>query len=76
MYGPGRVRVNVQVAKIAAERLVAFHVERLIAKEQDLMLRSAWCNSSTWRLLSGLASVKPSTSAPMRGVTGVTLMVS
>jgi hypothetical protein len=31
-----RVRVNVQVAKIAAERLVAFHVERLIAKEQDL----------------------------------------
>src|SRR6266566_6842322 len=39
MYGPGRVRVNVQVAKIAAERLVAFHVERLIAKEQDLMLR-------------------------------------
>ena len=35
----GRVRVNVQVAKIAAERLVAFHVERLIAKEQDLMLR-------------------------------------
>jgi hypothetical protein len=37
--GPGVVRVNVQVAKIAAERLVAFHVERLIAKEQDLMLR-------------------------------------
>jgi hypothetical protein len=35
----GRVRVNVQVAKMAAERLVAFHVERLIAKEQDLMLR-------------------------------------
>jgi hypothetical protein len=29
----------VQVAKIAAERLVAFHVERLIAKEQNLMLR-------------------------------------
>jgi hypothetical protein len=35
----GRVRVNVQLAKIAAERLVAFHVERLITKEQDLMLR-------------------------------------
>jgi hypothetical protein len=35
----GRVRVNVQVAKIAAERLVGFHVERLIAKEEDLMLR-------------------------------------
>ena len=35
----GRVWVNVQVAKIAAQRLVAFHVERLIAKEQDLMLR-------------------------------------
>jgi hypothetical protein len=31
--------VNVQFAKIAAERLVAFHVKRLIAKEQDLMLR-------------------------------------
>src|SRR6516162_4288249 len=36
---PGRVRVNVQFAKISAERLVAFHVKRLIAKEQDLMLR-------------------------------------
>src|SRR2546421_11747100 len=35
----GRVRVNVQVAKIAAERLVTFLVERLIAKEQNLMLR-------------------------------------
>jgi hypothetical protein len=35
----GRVRVNVQLAEIAAERLVAFHVKRLIAKEQDLMLR-------------------------------------
>src|SRR6516164_9920082 len=31
--------VNVQLAKISAERLVAFHVKRLIAKEQDLMLR-------------------------------------
>ena len=30
----------------------------------------------TWRLLSGLASVKPATSAPIRGVTGMTLMVS
>jgi len=37
--GPGVFGVNVQVAKIAAERLVAFLVERLIAKEQDLMLR-------------------------------------
>jgi hypothetical protein len=27
----GRVRVNVQLAEIAAERLVAFHVKRLIA---------------------------------------------
>jgi hypothetical protein len=35
----GRVRANVQLAKIAAERLVAFHVKLLIAKEQDLMLR-------------------------------------
>src|SRR5260370_28770240 len=35
----GRVRVNVQVAKIAAERLVTFLVERLIAKKQNLMLR-------------------------------------
>src|SRR6516162_6888446 len=35
----GRVRVNVQLAETAPERLVAFQVERLIAKEQDLMLR-------------------------------------
>src|ERR1700730_6066424 len=35
----GCVRVNVQVAKIAAERLVTFLVEWLIAKEQNLMLR-------------------------------------
>src|SRR5262249_891886 len=34
-----RVRVNVQLAETAPERLVAFHVKRLIAKEQDLMLR-------------------------------------
>jgi hypothetical protein len=54
---------------------VAFHVKRLIAKEQDLMLRQRQM-PSTWRLLSGLASVKPATSAPIRGVTGMTLMVS
>src|SRR5215831_10757771 len=35
----GRVRVNVQLAETAPERLVAFHVKRLIAKEQDLVLR-------------------------------------
>src|SRR5215469_6501233 len=35
----GRVREDVQLAKISAERLVAFHVKRLIAKEQELMLR-------------------------------------
>src|SRR5215467_14932399 len=34
-----RVWVNVQLAETAPERLVAFHVKRLIAKEQDLMLR-------------------------------------
>src|SRR5215469_1330768 len=33
------VWVNVQFAETAPERLVAFHVKRLIAKEQDLMLR-------------------------------------
>jgi hypothetical protein len=30
----GRVRVNVQVAKIAAERLVTFLVERLMRKNR------------------------------------------
>src|SRR5262245_27646309 len=34
-----RVWVNVQLAETAPERLVAVHVKRLIAKEQDLMLR-------------------------------------
>src|SRR5262245_15000914 len=34
-----RVWVNVQLAETAPERLVAFHVKRLIAKEQDLILR-------------------------------------
>src|SRR5215813_4978195 len=34
-----RVWVNMQLAETAPERLVAFHVKRLIAKEQDLMLR-------------------------------------
>src|SRR5262249_59412263 len=34
-----RVWVNVQLAETAPERLVAFHFKRLIAKEQDLMLR-------------------------------------
>src|SRR6516164_214300 len=31
--------LGMPLAKISAERLVAFHVKRLIAKEQDLMLR-------------------------------------
>ena len=38
-FGPGVLRVNVQFAEISAEPLVGFHVHRLIAKEQNLMLR-------------------------------------
>src|SRR5262249_9780884 len=74
-FRTGRVRVNVQLAEIAAERLVAFHVKRLIAKEQDLMLRQRQVQFLDLAVLSGLASVKPATSAPIRGVTGMTLMV-
>ena len=35
----GRAGVNVQFAEISAEPLVGFHIQRLIAKEQNLMLR-------------------------------------
>ena len=38
-FRPGRARMNVQFTKIAAEPLVRFHVQRLIAEEQNLVLR-------------------------------------
>src|SRR5262245_12515417 len=38
-FGPGRAGVNMQFTEISAEPLVVFHVQRLIAKEQNLVLR-------------------------------------
>jgi hypothetical protein len=38
-FRPRRAGVNVQFAEIAAEPLVSFHIQRLIAKEQNLVLR-------------------------------------
>ena len=38
-FGARRVGVNMQLTEISAEPLVGFHIQRLIAKEQDLMLR-------------------------------------
>src|SRR5262245_42708854 len=38
-FGPGRAGVNMQFTEISAEPLVGFHVQRLIAKEQNLVLR-------------------------------------
>ena len=38
-FRPGRAGVNVQFTEISAEPLVGFHIHRLIAKEQDLVLR-------------------------------------
>ena len=38
-FGPGRAGVNMQFTEISAEPLVGFHIQRLIAKEQNLVLR-------------------------------------
>src|SRR5262245_2946001 len=38
-FGPGRAGVNMQFTEISAEPLVGFHIQRLIAKEQNLALR-------------------------------------
>ena len=38
-FRPRRARMNVQFTKIAAEPLVRFHLQRLIAEEQNLVLR-------------------------------------
>ena len=38
-FRPGRAGVNVQFTEISAEPLVGFHIHRLIAEEQDLVLR-------------------------------------
>ena len=75
-FGAGRVGVNMQFTEISAEPLVGFHIQRLIAKEQNLMLRQRLMQLLDLRLLSGFDSTIPSTFAPMRGVTGVTLMDS
>ena len=41
-----RAGVNVQFTEISAEPLVGFHIQRLIAKEQDLMLRQRLVEAS------------------------------
>src|SRR5215470_17839371 len=38
-FGPGRAGMNMQFTEISAEPLVGFHIQRLIAKEQNLALR-------------------------------------
>ena len=38
-FRPGCAGVNVQFTEISAEPLVGFHIHRLIAKEQNLVLR-------------------------------------
>src|SRR6516225_8307643 len=38
-FRPGRAGVNMQFTEISAELLVGFHIQRLIAKEQNLVLR-------------------------------------
>src|SRR5262249_20269705 len=38
-FGPGRAGMNMQFTEISAEPLVGFHIQRLIAKEQNLVLR-------------------------------------
>src|SRR5262249_5275663 len=40
-FRPRRVRVDVQFTEISAEPLVRFHVERLIAEKQHLVLRES-----------------------------------
>src|SRR5215813_4304391 len=40
-FRPRRVRVDVQFTEISAEPLVGFHVERLIAEKQHLVLRES-----------------------------------
>src|SRR5262249_45313870 len=37
-FGPGGARVNMQFTEISAEPLVGFYIQRLIAKEQNLVL--------------------------------------
>src|SRR5215813_6083280 len=38
-FGPGCAGVNMQFTEISAEPLVGFHIQRLIEKEQNLVLR-------------------------------------
>src|SRR5215467_3249893 len=38
-FGPGRAGMNMQFTEISAESLVGFHIQRLVAKEQNLVLR-------------------------------------
>src|SRR5512132_1354876 len=38
-FGAGRVGMNMQFTEISAEPLVGFDIQRLIAKEQNLVLR-------------------------------------
>jgi hypothetical protein len=74
-FRPRRAGVNVQFTEISAEPLVGFHIQRLIAKEQNLMLRQRLMQPSTWAVDRLLVAVS-ATLAPMRGVTGETSMDS
>src|ERR1700757_4230072 len=38
-FGAGRARVNMQFTEISSESLVGFCIQRLIAEEQDLVIR-------------------------------------
>ena len=40
-FGPRRVRVDVQFTEISAKPFMGFHVERLIAEKQHLVLRES-----------------------------------
>src|SRR5215831_6812576 len=74
--GPGRVGMNMQFTEIAAEPFVGFHVQRLIAKKQNLVLRQRLMQLLDLTVAERLRQRNASDIGADAGVTGVTLMDS
>ncbi len=65
--------MDVQLAEIAPQRLLAVEIDLLVAEEQHLVLASAACSASTSWLDSVRVRSMPLISAPILGVTCLTV---
>lgn len=70
------IRMNAQLAKIPAKRLLLIQIDLLVSSEQYLVFCQRDMEIFDLLMRNGVARSMPEISAPMRGVTGLTWILA